>query len=172
MVCQTGLLIWALVLMRYVTDQIYWNSIECSVWRYCKNWWFTYQWIGAVVSVLATLAKLCKRILEKNLFIQCLHILLSLDKFNFEYLSHDFAKYLFIIHVQWKRHILHALFVVVIQHHNGHLPLRIRAVPEGSIVPVKNALFTVENTDPKCWWLTNYFEVYVQPWYHIWGFLL
>ena len=62
---------------------------------------------------------------------------------------------------------MHALFVVVIQHHNGHLPLRIRAVPEGSIVPVKNALFTVENTDPKCWWLTNYFEVYVQPWYHI-----
>ena len=45
------------------------------------------------------------------------------------------------------------------QHHNGYLPLRIKAVPEGSVVPTKNVLFTVENTDPKCFWLTNYFEV-------------
>jgi nicotinamide phosphoribosyltransferase len=37
--------------------------------------------------------------------------------------------------------------------------LRIRAVPEGTVVPYKNVLFIVENTDPKCFWLTNYFEV-------------
>jgi len=32
-------------------------------------------------------------------------------------------------------------------------------VPEGTLVPTKNVLFTVENTDPKCYWLTNYLEV-------------
>ena len=45
------------------------------------------------------------------------------------------------------------------QEHNGHLPVRIKAVPEGSVIPEKNVLITVENTDPKCFWLTNYLEV-------------
>ena len=47
----------------------------------------------------------------------------------------------------------------IFQAHNGYLPIRIKAVPEGTVVPYKNVLFTVENTDPKCYWLTNYFEV-------------
>ncbi|KAK0413218.1 hypothetical protein QR680_006667 [Steinernema hermaphroditum] len=46
----------------------------------------------------------------------------------------------------------------IVEKHNGLLPLRIRAVPEGSVVPVKNVLFTVENTDPEVPWLTNWFE--------------
>lgn len=37
--------------------------------------------------------------------------------------------------------------------------MRIKAVPEGNVIPYKNVLFTVENTDPQCYWLTNYFEV-------------
>ena len=46
----------------------------------------------------------------------------------------------------------------LIEKHNGRLPLRIRAVPEGTVVPVKNALVTVENTDPEFFWLTSYVE--------------
>ncbi|KAL4225833.1 hypothetical protein ACF0H5_013822 [Mactra antiquata] len=54
----------------------------------------------------------------------------------------------------------------IAEHHDGHLPLRIKAVPEGTVVPYKNVLFTVENTDPKCFWLTNYLEtLLVQAWY-------
>ncbi|XP_069142407.1 nicotinamide phosphoribosyltransferase-like [Argopecten irradians] len=54
----------------------------------------------------------------------------------------------------------------ILEKHDGKLPMRIRAVPEGSVVPYKNVLFTVENTDPKCFWLTNYFEtLLVQVWY-------
>ncbi|KAJ8301275.1 hypothetical protein KUTeg_020262 [Tegillarca granosa] len=50
--------------------------------------------------------------------------------------------------------------------HDGHLPLRIKAVPEGEVIPFKNVLLTVENTDPHCYWLTNYFEtLLVQVWY-------
>jgi nicotinamide phosphoribosyltransferase len=33
--------------------------------------------------------------------------------------------------------------------HGGRLPLEVRAVPEGTVVPTGNVLFTVENTDPK-----------------------
>jgi nicotinamide phosphoribosyltransferase len=46
----------------------------------------------------------------------------------------------------------------ILKVHGGRLPIRIKAVPEGSVIPVKNVLVTVENTDPKCWWLTSYIE--------------
>lgn len=46
----------------------------------------------------------------------------------------------------------------ILKEHNGYLPVVIRAVPEGTVVPVKNVLVTIENTDPKCFWLTTYLE--------------
>ncbi|VDN55656.1 unnamed protein product [Dracunculus medinensis] len=54
----------------------------------------------------------------------------------------------------------------IVNHHNGYLPLKIKAVPEGTVLPVKNVLFTVENTDPLVPWLTSWFEtLLVQVWY-------
>jgi nicotinamide phosphoribosyltransferase len=54
----------------------------------------------------------------------------------------------------------------ILDKYNGYLPVKIKAVPEGSITPIKNVLITVENTDPKCYWLTNYIEtLLVQIWY-------
>lgn len=56
----------------------------------------------------------------------------------------------------------------ILNAHGGYLPLKIKAVPEGTRVPLSNVLMTVENTDPKCWWLTNYVEtILVQLWYPI-----
>lgn len=46
----------------------------------------------------------------------------------------------------------------ILDKHGGYLPLRIRAVKEGSIVPTKNVLAIIENTDPKCFWLTTWVE--------------
>lgn len=46
--------------------------------------------------------------------------------------------------------------------HNGYLPLEIRAVPEGMIIPVGVATVTIINTDPKCGWLTSYIETMFQ----------
>lgn len=46
----------------------------------------------------------------------------------------------------------------ILSKHNGYLPVVIRAVPEGMVVPVKNVLATIENTDPECFWLTTYLE--------------
>lgn len=55
-------------------------------------------------------------------------------------------------------HILHK--------HKGSLPLRIKAVPEGTRVSTHNVLMTVENTDPEVPWLTNYLEtILAQVWY-------
>ncbi|CAI2725887.1 unnamed protein product [Schistosoma spindalis] len=54
----------------------------------------------------------------------------------------------------------------IANHHKGYLPIIIKAVPEGTLVPTKNVLMTVENTDPKCYWLTTYLEtILVQVWY-------
>lgn len=50
--------------------------------------------------------------------------------------------------------------------HQGRLPILIKAVPEGTLVGVKNVLMTVENTDPECYWLTNYLETLLcKIWY-------
>jgi len=43
-------------------------------------------------------------------------------------------------------------------HELGHLPLLIKAVPEGTLVPLRVPMLTVENTDPRFGWLTNYIE--------------
>lgn len=57
-------------------------------------------------------------------------------------------------------------FQYILDEHDGRLPVRIRAVPEGSTVPIKNVLMTIENTDPKCFWLTNFLEtLLMQVWY-------
>lgn len=50
--------------------------------------------------------------------------------------------------------------------HGGKLPVSIKAVPEGTIVPTHNVLMTIENTCDRCFWLTNYLEtLLVQTWY-------
>ena len=46
----------------------------------------------------------------------------------------------------------------ILRQHKGYLPVVIRAVPEGTVVPVKNVLATIENTDPECFWLTTWLE--------------
>jgi nicotinamide phosphoribosyltransferase len=54
----------------------------------------------------------------------------------------------------------------ILDTYNGYLPIKIKAVPEGTPVTVSNVLMTIENTDPKCFWLTNYLEtLLVQVWY-------
>jgi nicotinamide phosphoribosyltransferase len=40
----------------------------------------------------------------------------------------------------------------------GYLPLKIKAVPEGMVLPVKNVLMTITNTHPDFYWLVGYVE--------------
>lgn len=54
----------------------------------------------------------------------------------------------------------------IVDKYDGQLPVIIKAVPEGQILPEANACMTVENTDPKCFWLVNFLEtLLVQVWY-------
>jgi len=57
-------------------------------------------------------------------------------------------------------------FQYILYEYDGHLPIRIKAVPEGTNVPTSNVLMTIENTDPECYWLTNFLEtLLMQVWY-------
>lgn len=47
---------------------------------------------------------------------------------------------------------------IIALHKLGYLPLRVRAVKEGTQVPMRVPMMTVENTLPEFFWLTNYFE--------------
>lgn len=56
----------------------------------------------------------------------------------------------------------------IVNDHAGLMPVRVRAVPEGTVVPVSNALVTVENTCPHCFWVTSYLEtMLLRVWYPI-----
>jgi nicotinamide phosphoribosyltransferase len=43
-------------------------------------------------------------------------------------------------------------------HDLGYLPLEIKALPEGSMVPMRVPIFTIKNTLPEFFWLTNMLE--------------
>ncbi len=46
----------------------------------------------------------------------------------------------------------------IINDHGGYLPVEIEAVPEGTVLPARNVLVQVINTDPKYYWATSFFE--------------
>lgn len=59
-------------------------------------------------------------------------------------------------------------FDYIIEKYDGHLPISIKAVPEGTVVDSKNVLFTIESLDENCAWLTNFLEsLLLQVWYPI-----
>lgn len=43
-------------------------------------------------------------------------------------------------------------------HKLGYLPLKIKAVKEGTKVPIRIPVLTIENTHPRFFWITNYIE--------------
>ena len=56
----------------------------------------------------------------------------------------------------------------IIDRHGGHLPIRIRAVPEGTIVPTHQALVTIESTDGDAYWVPSYLEtMLLRLWYPV-----
>lgn len=50
----------------------------------------------------------------------------------------------------------------------GYMPLEIKAVPEGTVVPVKNVLMTITNTHPDFYWCVGFVEsLILKIWYPI-----
>ena len=46
----------------------------------------------------------------------------------------------------------------IVTKHNGYLPVKIRAVEEGKVIPVGNVLVTIEATDEEFYWLPTWLE--------------
>lgn len=56
----------------------------------------------------------------------------------------------------------------LVKKHGGKLPLRIRAVAEGTVVPLHNVLMTAETTDDEFAWVGSWFETQLlRVWYAI-----
>ena len=46
-------------------------------------------------------------------------------------------------------------------HDLGYLPIAVKALPEGTLVPIKVPVLTIYNTDPRFYWITNYLETII-----------
>ena len=78
----------------------------------------------------------------------------------------DHAEMMFSLHFGNSKVFKRARWEYILNKYNGYLPLKIRAIPEGTVVPINNVLMTVENTDKNCPWLTNYVEsILMHVWY-------
>src|SRR5512135_36259 len=54
----------------------------------------------------------------------------------------------------------------IVEKHNGHIPMRIRALREGTTVPIGTATMTCESTDPELAWVADFFEAPLERiWY-------
>ncbi|WP_166839637.1 nicotinate phosphoribosyltransferase [Rheinheimera pleomorphica] len=52
-------------------------------------------------------------------------------------------------------------------HDLGYLPIKIMALPEGSVYPLKVPCLVIHNTDERFFWLTNYLETILSA--NVWG---
>ncbi len=65
---------------------------------------------------------------------------------------------------EYKKYVDHYLGVdynvahIEALHDLGYLPIEIKAIPEGTEVPIRVPMFTLVNTKPEFFWLTNYLE--------------
>lgn len=46
----------------------------------------------------------------------------------------------------------------LVNHHGGRWPIVIEAVPEGTVLPIRNVLMQIRNTDPTMPWVTSFIE--------------
>lgn len=97
-------------------------------------------------------------------------IFFGLQYFILDFLIHAWNDYFFKqpktkVIAEYKRRMDFALGKNAIEtqhieklHDLGYLPLKIKALPEGTCVPVGVPLLTITNTHPDFFWLTNYVE--------------
>lgn len=96
-------------------------------------------------------------------------VFFGLQYFIKEYLMYQFDTYFFnkpkaTILKEYKSVVDHYLGVdydvsyIGELHDLGYLPIEIKALPEGTAVPLRVPMFTIVNTKPEFFWLTNYME--------------
>ncbi|MET0393035.1 MAG: nicotinamide phosphoribosyltransferase domain-containing protein [Chitinophagaceae bacterium] len=97
-------------------------------------------------------------------------VFFGLQYFIKEYLDRQFREGFFdrpkeTVLQEYKRRIDHylgkdaiTLDHIAALHDLGYLPLEIKALPEGTLVPMRVPVFTIRNTQPAFFWLTNMLE--------------
>ena len=96
-------------------------------------------------------------------------VFFGLQYFIKEYLIKQFNEHFFNLPKQdvvseYKRYVDHYLGIdydishIEELHDLGYLPIEIKALPEGTEVPIRVPMFTLVNTKPEFFWLTNYLE--------------
>lgn len=83
------------------------------------------------------------------------------EYFNEEFFNKDISE----ITIPYTRTIKHTLFVDEVDtkhieelHELGYLPIEIKAIPEGTLVPLGTPILTLENTDKRFFWLPGFLE--------------
>ncbi len=57
-------------------------------------------------------------------------------------------------------------WIHILKKHDGYLPVKIRAVQEGLLIPTQNVLFTIESTDEEVPWIVGFLEtLLLKVWY-------
>ncbi|WP_337041649.1 nicotinate phosphoribosyltransferase [Emticicia sp. 17c] len=97
-------------------------------------------------------------------------VFFGLQYFLKKYIIEDFSTYFFnqpkeVVIKQYARFINNYLGEnqvgtkhIEALHDLGYIPMVFKALPEGTSVPVRVPMFTMYNTKPEFFWLTNYFE--------------
>lgn len=62
------------------------------------------------------------------------------------------------VHASMNVRFTRQVWLDLINDHGGYLPIEIEAVPEGTVVPTRNVLVQIVNTDPKHAWVTSFLE--------------
>lgn len=52
-------------------------------------------------------------------------------------------------------------FQQLLYDHGGYMPIKVQALAEGSVVPLKTPILQIVNIDPNFYWLTSYIETHV-----------
>lgn len=90
-------------------------------------------------------------------------VVFGIQHFIKKYLIEDFQKNFFDkkweeVEAEYKYAINTPTEHIKALHDLGYLPLKIKALPEGSRCPIRVACMTITNTHPDFYWLTNYLE--------------
>jgi len=100
-------------------------------------------------------------------------VFFGLQGFIKDYLIDNFNEYFFdmdkeIVVADYKRIIKNSLgdncadtSHIEALHDLGYLPIKIKAVKEGTLIPMKVPVFTIENTQKEFYWLTNFLETLI-----------
>lgn len=96
---------------------------------------------------------------DKVVFFGLQHFILEylINRFNrdFFYISWDYVESVY------KKHITVSTDHIKALHDLGYLPIEIKSLEEGTQVPIGVPCFTIKNTLPEFYWLTNYLETLI-----------